>query len=99
MAIDRIEFEKKIVYKMILIYCKGHKHDKKLCSECSALVEYAHKRLDACKFGNDKTFCSKCNVHCYKPEMRDSIKKVMRYSGPRILFYNPIMAIKHFLQK
>lgn len=84
---------------MIWIYCKAHKHDNVLCSECSELVEYSNNRLDACKFGNIKTFCSKCKVHCYKPEMRENIKKVMRYSGPRILFYNPLMAIKHFLQK
>lgn len=99
MAIGRIEHEKKIVNKMIWIYCKGHKHSNVLCSECSILVEYAHKRLDACKFGNDKKFCSKCNVHCYKPEMRESIKKVMKYSGPRMLFYSPIIVIKHSLQK
>lgn len=99
MVTKRIEQEKKIVYKMISTYCKGHKHGKMLCSECSELVEYAHKRLDACKFGNDKTFCSKCKVHCYKPEMRESIKRVMKYSGPRMIFHNPVMVIKHFLQK
>lgn len=99
MAVTRIEFEKKKVFKMISIYCKGHKHSSVLCSKCNELVQYAHKRLDNCKFGNEKTFCSKCEVHCYKPEMRKSIKMVMRYSGPRILLHNPILALKHFLGK
>ncbi|MGI6151227.1 MAG: nitrous oxide-stimulated promoter family protein [Christensenellales bacterium] len=99
MTKNRIEFEKNVVDKMIAIYCTGHKHGKTLCSECQELMEYAHKRLDSCKFGEDKTFCSKCTIHCYQPEKRDTIKQVMRYSGPRMLFHHPIVAIKHFLQK
>ncbi len=97
MAVSRIESEKIVVDKMVSIYCKGHKH-KENC-ECGELAEYAHKRLDSCKFGNDKSFCSKCTVHCYKPEMRERIKIIMKYSGPRMLFHNPVMAIKHILQK
>ena len=34
-----------------------------------------------------KTFCSNCKVHCYKPEMRKKIRAVMRFSGPRMIFY------------
>ncbi len=42
-------------------------------------------------------FCSKCPIHCYKPKMREHIREVMRYSGPRMIFYHPIIAIKHML--
>lgn len=99
MAASRIESEKKIVGKMILIYCKGQKHGGALCGECRELMEYAHKRLDSCKFGENKVFCSKCAVHCYQPGMRERIKTVMKYSGPRMLLYHPVMAVKHFLQR
>ncbi|MFR6299038.1 MAG: nitrous oxide-stimulated promoter family protein [Acutalibacteraceae bacterium] len=37
-------------------------------------------RLDHCRWGNDKNFCSQCPCHCYKPDMRVKIKEVMRYS-------------------
>jgi hypothetical protein len=45
-----------------------------------------------------KTFCSNCKVHCYKPEMREKIKEIMRFSGPRMIFYHPIMAIRHLIE-
>ncbi|MBR2256811.1 MAG: nitrous oxide-stimulated promoter family protein [Blautia sp.] len=45
-----------------------------------------------------KIFCSKCKSHCCKPEMRERIKKIIRYSGPRMIFYSPVMAVKHWLK-
>lgn len=42
-----------------------------------------------------KTFCSACKVHSYKPEMREQIRTVMRWSGPRMLFVHPVLAIRH----
>jgi Nitrous oxide-stimulated promoter. len=96
---NRIETEKAIISKMVSIYCKGHKHDSTLCKDCEELVNYANQRLDNCKFGEGKSFCSKCSVHCYRPEMREHVKKVMKYSGPRIIFHNPVIALTHFFQK
>lgn len=98
---ERIESEKRIVETMIKLYCKGqgHRHEEGtgMCPECSTLLEYAHMRLSRCKFGNAKTSCQKCPIHCYKPEMKEAIRKVMRYSGPRLLLHHPIAAIKHML--
>jgi len=96
---NRTDWEKKVLRKMFWVYCKGQEHDKPLCRDCRALLDYALQRLETCKFGNDKMFCSKCPVHCYKPAMRDAIKKVMRYSGPRMLYHDPLMALRHLLQK
>ena len=50
---SRIQREKEIIDLMIKIYCnKKHKTKKdELCDECKELLEYAHKRLDFCKFG------------------------------------------------
>lgn len=45
-----------------------------------------------------KTFCSNCRVHCYKPEMREKIREVMRFSGPRMIWYHPMAAISHVLE-
>lgn len=66
-----------------------------LCPQCQALLDYAHKRLEHCKFGEDKPSCTRCPVHCYKPAMRQQIRQVMRYSGPRMLLHNPVLAIRH----
>lgn len=78
---------------------RGHKLEKVvLCQECAQLQEYARMRSDRCPFMETKTFCSNCRVHCYKPEMREKIRAVMRYSGPRMIFYHPITAIRHVIE-
>ena len=93
------EKEKAVVSLMIELYCRGQRHreDGKICSECNALRAYARARTDCCPFLEQKTFCSSCKVHCYAPEMREKIRAVMRFSGPRMLIYHPITAIRHFL--
>jgi hypothetical protein len=96
----KIVKEKRIIKTMINIYCKK-KHNSKgeLCSECSELLEYAHKRLDFCKFGDEKKFCSNCPIHCYKKDMKVKVKDVMRFSGPRLIFHEPLEVIKHIIEK
>lgn len=96
--LGRVENEKKVIKLMIEIYCKkNHKCKHELCEECAELLNYAHLRLSHCKFGDDKTTCSKCPIHCYKKDMKEKVKKVMKFSGPRLLIYNPIELIRHCL--
>lgn len=92
---DKREQEMCTVYEMIHLYCKKKHHQKRLCAECEELYTYAKMRIEKCPFMETKTFCSQCKVHCYKPEMRKKIREVMRFSGPRMLFHHPIMAIRH----
>lgn len=93
------EREKKTVSLMISIYCKkNHGTKNGLCQECAELEQYATMRSDKCPFMETKTFCANCKVHCYKPEMREKIRKVMRYSGPRMIFHHPIMAARHLIE-
>lgn len=82
---------------MISDYCRSHYQNKKLCSECTELKDYALERLNTCPFQEGKTTCAKCPVHCYKQEMRDRIKTVMRYAGPRMTYRHPILALRHLL--
>ncbi len=88
--------EKKTVSNMIRIYCRA-KHGQRngFCDDCQQLEEYAHRRLERCPFGEKKPVCKKCPVHCYKPEYREKIKEIMRFSGPRMLIYHPLEAVKH----
>ena len=53
-----------------------------LCSECAAFMRYAEARRVFCP-KHPKPFCAACETHCYKPDMRDYSREVMRYSGPR----------------
>ena len=94
----RIAREKRTVRAMVTIYCRGHGHGgRPLCPECADLLSYALCRLDRCPFGEEKTTCAKCPIHCYKPAMRDRVKEVMRYAGPRMLLRHPILALRHQL--
>lgn len=87
--------EQRVIAEMIALYCKGNHHEKALCKDCEELLEYSKKRLKHCPFMETKTFCSNCKVHCYSPEMSQRIREVMRYSGWRMLFVHPHMAISH----
>jgi predicted amidophosphoribosyltransferase len=82
---------------MIGLYCRSQHKSINLCPECSALREYAQKRLEKCPFQEGKTACAKCPVHCYKPEMRQKVRVVMRYSGPHMIYHHPGMAILHII--
>lgn len=104
---DKRKREKEMVSDMILLYCrKQHKSIRKttglgktdLCPECADLEGYACMRSDKCPFMETKTFCSNCRVHCYKPDMRERIRVVMRFSGPRMLFVHPVAAIRHVIE-
>ena len=87
----RMRREVETIEKMIHIYCR-HKHgiQQGLCNDCAELLEYASKRLKYCPFQEKKTTCGKCPVHCYKADMRDKIRDVMRYVGPKMLLYHPV---------
>ncbi|MDE6551244.1 MAG: nitrous oxide-stimulated promoter family protein [Clostridia bacterium] len=101
------EKEKKLIPVMIKKYCRGrHKQERKAqgvkggdtCAECRELTEYALFRLEQCPFKVNKKFCSFCRIHCYKPDMREKIKAVMKYSGPRMIATHPIFALSHVVQ-
>ena len=92
------EREKIIVSQMIALYCRKNHHTAGLCPECAALADYARQRSDKCPFMESKTFCSNCTVHCYNPEMRENIRAVMRFSGPRMLFHHPVAAVWHLIE-
>ena len=92
------EREKAMVSQMIALYCRKNHHGKGLCPDCAALADYAQQRSDKCPFMESKTFCSNCAVHCYRPEMREKIRAIMRFSGPRMIFHHPVAAVRHVME-
>lgn len=97
---NRIEREKRTVGIMIKMYC-NHNHGKigSICSDCNELIEFANERIDRCVFREDKPVCSECQIHCYHQDMRDKIKTVMRFAGPKMIFRHPILGIRHLIDK
>lgn len=97
----RILREKTTVQHMILLYCKlNHQQETKesgLCPDCRKLNKYALNRLTYCRFGEDKTSCQYCEIHCYAPEYQEQIRKVMRFAGPRMFLRHPILTLRHLL--
>jgi hypothetical protein len=94
----RLARELKTVRAMVRIYCHDlHAEDHGLCAGCSALMDYATRRLDRCVFGDDKPTCANCNVHCYSAAMREQVRIVMRYAGPRMLTRHPVLALAHLI--
>ena len=91
--------EKMLVSEMIALYCRKQHHTLRgsLCPECQQLHDYALARIEHCPFMETKTFCSACKVHCYQPEMREKIRTVMRWAGPRMLPVHPVLSIKHVI--
>jgi hypothetical protein len=94
-----IKREKQIIGFMVRIYCHGiHKTCDGLCPECEQLFEYANKKLSKCPFGDSKTSCKKCKVHCYEKGMREKVRKVMKYAGPKMFLRHPFAAISHLFK-
>jgi hypothetical protein len=92
----RIAREKNTISAMLKMYCHDrHGKDEGLCKECARLHAYAFERLSRCPFQLHKPTCLNCTVHCYNPEMREQVREVMRYAGPRMLISHPVLAVLH----
>ena len=94
----RIQRERRTILLMIGLFCRDkHRHAGGLCPACQQLADYAMARLDRCRFQGEKPPCAKCPVHCYKPALREQVREVMRYAGPRMMLEHPVLAVFHVL--
>jgi hypothetical protein len=96
----RIMREKRTVRAMVRLYCRGHHGGGGgPCAECGELLRYALGRLDACRYGERKTTCRTCPTHCYRRSMRERVRAVMRYAGPRMLLRHPALGVLHVVDE
>ena len=94
----RLAREWKTMSAMVRIFCRDQHHPADpFCSECRAFLDYAHMRLDRCRFGKGKPTCANCPVHCYQPVRREQARAIMRYAGPRMLWEHPVLSLGHWL--
>ena len=92
---NRTEREQITLEKMFVLYCREKRHSKMLCSECKSLLEYSLERIEKCPFGPKKPTCINCTVHCFQQKEKEELKEVMRFSGPKMIFRHPFLAIMH----
>ena len=85
---------------MVRLYCrKVHGTVGGPCPACEELLDYARERIDRCPYLPDKPTCRQCPVHCFNTIMREKVAEVMRFSGPRMMLYHPVEAIRHLLRE
>lgn len=89
--------ELKTLAAMVRLYCRGHGHPaaSPLCADCAELLEYATRRLERCVFGDAKPTCTNCLVHCYSADLREQVRVVMKWAGPRMAWRHPILSLFH----
>jgi hypothetical protein len=69
-----------------------------VCHDCAELLRYAEKRRAFCP-KDPKPFCSYCDTHCYKSDMREYMQQVMRFAGPRSMWHgHAIDGVKHMIE-
>ena len=74
-----------------------YKRPPVVCEECAGLMVYAEKRRALCPL-DPKPFCSNCETHCYKPDLRRYMREVMRYAGPRSMLHgHAVEGVRHLI--
>lgn len=87
-----------IMKQMTALYCRGHKHqldENGECADCDLLLRYSLSRTQRCPYIEKTLFCSNCPTPCYRPDMKEKMRVMMKYSGPRLFFRRPITVIWH----
>ena len=99
-AKKRLVREKQTIQLMVGMYCRArHKVGNHLCVDCKELLEYAYQKIERCPFHELKPICAACRIHCYDGKMRERVRTIMRYSGPRMLLHHPKLAFLHVADK
>lgn len=94
----KIQRDKKTIRFMIHLYCSHKAMTGEEQARLQELARYACQRLDHCRYGDEKPACKDCPVHCYAPAKRELMRQVMRWAGPRMLFYAPRATMRHLFQ-
>ena len=99
-TIPQLKSEAETLSLMTRRYCRAFHGtpDGLLCPACAEFLAYALRRLASCPYGADKPVCAKCRIHCYRAAEKETARRIMRWSGPRLLFWRPKLVWLHLLQ-
>lgn len=95
-----VDHDTEILEKFAEVFCRAHHAPEAggLCPDCRDLLDYARTRRCNCPL-DPKPKCKDCPVHCYKPEYRQKIREVMKYSGLHFVKRGRLdWLIKYFLR-
>lgn len=67
-----------------------------VCSACRNFLLYALERRLRCPLA-EKPLCKHCRVHCYKPEYRQKVREIMRFSGQYLIRRGRLDLLWHFI--
>jgi hypothetical protein len=67
-----------------------------LCPECARLLRYGIAMRRICTH-DPKPACKKCPAPCYRPQYRETMRAVMRFSGTYFLKRGRIDMLFHYL--
>lgn len=100
----------KLLGKFVEVYCTG-KHsdvesvsvtlpdglgDRVLCPECAKFLEYAILKRIKCPLEDEKPSCKHCRIHCYDTAHREKVRKIMSYTGRKLMMKGRVDYIWHY---
>jgi Nitrous oxide-stimulated promoter len=66
-----------------------------LCPDCQTFLAYALQKRSQCPL-DPKPSCKHCHIHCYSSEYRQKVRKVMSFSGRRMILRGRIDYLWHY---
>lgn len=66
-----------------------------VCGDCRDFLYYAIERRLRCPL-DPKPICKHCPVHCYKPEFREKVRQIMRFSGKYLMLRGRLDLLWHY---
>jgi hypothetical protein len=69
-----------------------------LCPDCAELLEHGIQRRAVCPL-DPKPTCRNCHIHCYTPLYRQRIRKIMAYSGRKMILRGRLDYLWHYFIK
>lgn len=84
---------------LIAIFGVYQKYNKDTDLNLEEIKSYSLKRLDNCIHIGEDIFCGFCEIQCFGDKYKKEIRSIMRFSGPRMILYHPIMAIRYLKAK
>lgn len=65
------------------------------CDECRKFLTYAIERRLNCPL-EERPVCKHCQVHCYRSDYREKVRKIMRYSGKALIKKGRLDLLWHY---
>lgn len=66
-----------------------------VCDSCREFLSYAIERRLRCPL-DPRPVCKHCHVHCYKPDYRERVREIMRFSGKYLMLRGRLDLLWHY---